>query len=520
MKITKVRILSIVLIIILGIMISYFYIISHNTFGRIYQEETRDTIIEIKKTFLKDTINNIFIEIEVQREVEAKRYENYVNQRSISLDLMVEEDDKFIAYFKDRFDTDIKNLGEDNYWSVVAWDNSTNKILYDPLNEVGGDIETYLSSIKPQLFIYNVVNHGSISGIFGVKSNFIDDKVKIVTAEKIRRQKFDNGSYIWVNEILDYEGGVNYAIRRVHSNLPETEGSYLNTFETDIKGNKPYLEELNGIKKDGELFFAYYFKKLNSEEISEKISYSKLYKDFDWIIATGVQIDEIDKYVDNTDYRTKLESKKIMSKLMIIMLIVLSVGISLVIHLEGIYSKRINVRLKNEADIDALTKAYSRRRGTLELSNAFKAYLKGKESPGIMMFDLDKFKETNDTFGHDVGDIVLRRTVDAINEIVRNEDIIIRWGGDEFIGIFYGLSKENAIKIAKKILDSVNTLEIPVKTSTVDDLVKIEMSIGITYFSKEDKHVNDAIKRADNALYDAKETGRNRVSFLDFEPKK
>ena len=202
---------------------------------------------------------------------------------------------------------------------------------------------------------------------------------------------------------------------------------------------------------------------------------------------------------------------------MLVILIVMSAGIALVVHTEGIYSKKMNKRLKNEADYDALTNAYSRRRGVEELANAYSSFVKGSQNPTLMMFDLDRFKLINDNFGHDIGDVVLRRTVEAINEIIKDTDIIIRWGGDEFIGVFYGLKKEEAIEIAQRILDKINSIEIPVKTSEIDDIVKIEMSIGVTYFSKSDRQASDAVKRADDAMYKSKETGRNKVSFFDVE---
>ena len=198
-------------------------------------------------------------------------------------------------------------------------------------------------------------------------------------------------------------------------------------------------------------------------------------------------------------------------------LIVISAGIALIVHTEGIYSKKMNKRLKNEADYDALTNAYSRRRGVEELANAYSSFVKGSQNPTLMMFDLDRFKLINDNFGHDIGDVVLRRTVEAINEIIKDTDIIIRWGGDEFIGVFYGLKKEEAIEIAQRILDKINSIEIPVKTSEIDDIVKIEMSIGVTYFSKSDRQASDAVKRADDSMYESKETGRNKVSYFDVE---
>ena len=519
MKFNKIRIFSVIFIILMSIMTSYFYIESHNAFGKIYQDETRNTIVDIKKTFLKDTIENLITEIDIEREIEYERYSYFVSLRGTSLELASKEDDEFLEFAKNRFDADINNLGKNNYWTVFFWDNTTNEVIYDTQNECNGnpDINQVVAKLKSEFLSYKEVNQGKISGIFGVKTSFVNDKVKIKIAEKIRRQKFDDDAYVWVKQIINYEGGDGYAVRLVHPNLPETEGSYLSTESTDIKGNKLYLTELEGIKKDGEVFFNYFFKKLNSEEIAEKITFSKLYKDFDWVIAIGVYIDEIDKYVTNTDLKSKSLAKKIIFRLMMMILGVMVLGIALVVHVEGIYSKKANRKLKNEADFDALTNAYSRRRGAEELLNAHQAFIKGNSNIAIMMFDLDRFKLVNDNYGHDVGDIVLRRTVQTINEIVRNNDIIIRWGGDEFIGIFYGLKKESALELASKILHGINSIEIPVKTMDIDDIVKVEMSIGVTYFSVSDRQPSDAIKRADDAMYESKETGRNKVSFFDVE---
>ena len=127
--------------------------------------------------------------------------------------------------------------------------------------------------------------------------SLIDSIIKEEIYIHIHNTKLLNSGYIWVNEVLNYNGGDNYAIRLIHPNLKESEGMFLSTNMTDIKGNKPYLTELNGIKKDGHLFSKYWFKKPNSEEIAQKITYARLYENYNWIIATGVYIDDIDKLV-------------------------------------------------------------------------------------------------------------------------------------------------------------------------------------------------------------------------------
>jgi len=98
----------------------------------------------------------------------------------------------------------------------------------------------------------------------------------------IRNLRLVDNGYIWVNLIVNYDGGERYAIRKIHPNLPATEGTWLSTSMTDVKGNTPYLTELEGVKKNGDIFFDYYFKKFRTEDISHKLSYARLYKPFNW----------------------------------------------------------------------------------------------------------------------------------------------------------------------------------------------------------------------------------------------
>lgn len=165
------------------------------------------------------------------------------------------------------------------------------------------------------------------------------DRVSII----IRNQRLIDDGYIWVNHILNYDGGDKYAIRRIHPNLPETEGSWLSTNTTDIKGNKPYKVELEGIKLNGEIYFEYYFKKLKSDEISHKLSYAKLYEPYDWVIATGVYLDDIDELIE-------IETKSMRSsyrKSLIIALIFVAIVTLISFLMLLIFEKQIRQVLDN-----------------------------------------------------------------------------------------------------------------------------------------------------------------------------
>ncbi|MDK9706971.1 MAG: cache domain-containing protein [Desulforhopalus sp.] len=145
----------------------------------------------------------------------------------------------------------------------------------------------------------------------------------------IRNLRLIDDGYIWVNRIVDYQGGDKYAIRQIHPNMPETEGSWLSTKTTDIKGNHPYETELNGIKSKGELYFDYYFKKLGSDTIAHKMTFAKLYEPFNWVVATGVYLDDIDQLVaaESSKMRTTFKRQIIITSIVVGIALLLSVAI-------------------------------------------------------------------------------------------------------------------------------------------------------------------------------------------------
>lgn len=135
------------------------------------------------------------------------------------------------------------------------------------------------------------------SGAYFFNDSLFDGMLKERCINRIRNTNLVDNGYIWVNQVLNYEGGEDYAIRLVHPNMPETEGMRLSTYMTDSKGNTPYKMELDGIVENGELFYKYWFKKKDSDVIAEKLSYAKHYTKLNWIIASGVYLDDVDAIV-------------------------------------------------------------------------------------------------------------------------------------------------------------------------------------------------------------------------------
>jgi diguanylate cyclase (GGDEF)-like protein len=161
---------------------------------------------------------------------------------------------------------------------------------------------------------------------------------------------------------------------------------------------------------------------------------------------------------------------------------------------------------------DTLTSAGSRSSGELSLELAFQRFKNEQVSPVVMMIDVDILKNINDSYGHVVGDAVLRGVTSAVYHVIRENDEFFRWGGDEFIAIFSGISQNEAINLAERILNAIFELQID---SGIDgQFVAPTISIGVTVFLPSDTHYEDAVKRADRALYQSKMMGRNQVNAL------
>jgi len=129
----------------------------------------------------------------------------------------------------------------------------------------------------------------------------------------------------------------------------------------------------------------------------------------------------------------------------------------------------------------------------------------GFKNISFLFFDIDHFKSINDTYGHDVGDIVLREVSKAIASPLRHGDTVSRWGGEEIIASLLGANEEDATKKAEEIRRLIEKLSF----KDYPDL-KVTISIGVASAEKG-LTCEELVKRADEALYKAKETGRNKV---------
>ncbi len=163
------------------------------------------------------------------------------------------------------------------------------------------------------------------------------------------------------------------------------------------------------------------------------------------------------------------------------------------------------------ASIDPMTKLYNRRYFTTTSAHILDLAKRDKKELSILMIDIDKFKTINDTYGHPIGDKVIIELADKLLKHQRKSDVVCRFGGEEFIILLPNTSLDGAKIVSEKIRADIEKNVIILENGF--DL-KFTVSIGVSIINTQDeKNIEPAIKRSDNALYKAKEGGRNRVCY-------
>ncbi|MCK5505676.1 MAG: diguanylate cyclase [Thermodesulfovibrionia bacterium] len=175
--------------------------------------------------------------------------------------------------------------------------------------------------------------------------------------------------------------------------------------------------------------------------------------------------------------------------------------------LSVIEAKRLTNTLRESALKDAMTGLYNRRFLQEYTETLVAGVIRRKKNLGLVMCDLDFFKQVNDEYGHNVGDSVLKETSNTIEKCVRASDLVIRFGGEEFLILMLDINEGDTFQVSEKIRETVGNTKIKVSEGTI----KKTISLGISEFPTDTESFWQAIKFADVALYKAKESGRNKT---------
>lgn len=498
------RLIIITMVLIMCSVIGVIYYLTINKIDAVYKDAGTEGLLDLKKVYLRDTVDNLVLRIEELRRDTRSDYNKIIDQ-TLSYIGQIEDEEVFKEWMRIYFNAE----SSVHIIDAMIIDTTTGSMIYANKSDLiyPLDLEANMMRMKSEYERFEIVTLDQYHVFIGVRRKALDAIVINQIKDELHHSSYADDSYIWVNEILNYSGGDNYAIRLIHPNLIDTEGALLSTNTTDIKGNHPYLTELEGVKREGSIFYSYYFKKLSSDVISEKLTYSKLYPDFNWIISMGVHLNDISEYLTITSQKSEAHINALIRLIVILILVLSSLSIGFLIALDRWYNSRIKRNLIAEAMIDPLTGALNRRAGIRDLSEYMRRYISGemKQTIAIVMMDLDDFKLINDTYGHETGDKVLGCFTRTIKDHVRQSDRLYRWGGEEFLLVLEGLGPDNFEGYDTK-LQSALKLRQPFED--LEDLV-FTMSMGIAFFEPGDVDYKEVLARADTALYLSKKTGKD-----------
>jgi diguanylate cyclase (GGDEF)-like protein len=168
--------------------------------------------------------------------------------------------------------------------------------------------------------------------------------------------------------------------------------------------------------------------------------------------------------------------------------------------------QQVNEQLEHLSRTDRLTQLLNRGYWEERLKQEFNRIRRTKSASSLVMFDIDHFKNINDSYGHQAGDEVIRLTAKKLMDTQRKTDISGRYGGEEFVIILIDTREDGALYFAERLRKTIETLTIEYD----QDRINYTVSLGIAEYGNDLKNYNAWLERADSALYEAKNSGRNR----------
>jgi diguanylate cyclase (GGDEF)-like protein len=351
----------------------------------------------------------------------------------------------------------------------------TNKIIKKQNGfEVGKNGMVYRITIP---FVHNGEHIGVLE--FGIKPKYfidsLNEKYKVESLMLVKKEKLDI-----LSEKKDYEELGEYAIVS-KSKLP-----------------KKFIDKIN-LSQTSQVIFLdnkYY---LVTNELN--------LHDYQGIVVSKIVIiKDITKFISS-----KNESLLIVNMLSLLVFLTIIIFIFIVFHKFNVEIQKnmktitsLNKKSKylhTKANTDELTEIYNKR----YFDNYLESFIRYGNKGSIIFFDIDHFKNINDTYGHQIGDKVLKSIAKCIREHIRQNDTFARWGGEEFIIILNNLDLDMAVKKAEEFRKCIEEY-------IFEQNISATISLGVTKVEEKDTK-NTLIHRVDSLLYKAKHNGRNCVEY-------
>ena len=464
---------------------------------RIYGES-----IHARREFLHDTVENLVLDINFTKDSSIEMYETMLDSDFPIVKKNIGQ--RGLSYLREYVGT--HNMGNSitMHCGYVAYNSRDYDVIEDTLSLLpfnwDGD-----ESVFDQAFVaYRKVEFSGTTYVYGYLRVGMEESLERIYRDKIHGMKFSSPeTNLVIRKILNYSGGSNYAACLVNMNEASKEGSYYST-ESENESFRPFADELERLVHGGR---SYLIQRIPGNDKEQLVGFSMLEKSLNWVITmvtVSELIDEITPVMIGEE-KVEISSLAVVPVGIVLMLLLILALFYCIIADQKRYNRNQR-KLKEQVDFDALTKANSRQFGKEDLAFAWRRFLTNpKNAPAIMFMDLDKFKHINDFYGHEAGDLVLQGVVKKIYDTIRHSDVLIRWGGDEFLGIFQGLEKADVARFAKKLLEAIENLKIEYQGK----VLQVTASLGFSFFLESDNDEEDVVKRADNGLYECKGAGGN-----------
>jgi len=336
-------------------------------------------------------------------------------------------------------------------------------------------------------------------------------KTIIILRKVLDKLRWDKKGYIFV---FDYKGNTIYHINK----------KFLNQNRWNIKRNGVAIVKLiitSALAHPNGTYVKYLAYNPDGKPL-EKISFVKVYKPLKIVIGNGVYLDYLDKKLLKKQKAKEQLLHELIQKIIIISIIIL-ITMSIIMlyfsyklkNLFKQYDTAINKEKQNlfqKANFDTLTGLHNRAHFLFELKEHINIARRENKQLFILFLDLDHFKEINDSLGHQYGDKVLKVVAKRLKQVLRNTDIIARFGGDEFAILLTHTHSDDVPYITNKILKK---LKEPLLLK--NNNYYISASIGISTFPQDSEKSLTLIKYADIAMYKSKAAGKDRFTFYNPE---
>ena len=272
-----------------------------------------------------------------------------------------------------------------------------------------------------------------------------EENAKREVLKFVNSTSFSNGGYVFIYELLDINGGEKFARMIANPNRKDLVGKYISDSYKDAKGNMFRKEFLKGIREKGESFATYYYKKPNENKISKKISYFKLDKQWNWVIATGIYLDKEEEIVEIESNLLKetLKNKIILSILVsgTILIIALYVSSFLKKLLQQRFDEYKESIALNEKELHNKNRLLIKQLYTDSLTlkrnrNALERDLRENSNTCMTIVDIDSFRWLNDLYGTKNGNVILKKMASILEEFKKLNNLkcnIYRIGSDQFV---------------------------------------------------------------------------------------